>query len=99
MSALLMDVFTRIIKAWHISQHLNAISDAETAYRQALCHSVPEIHHSDQGVQYLSNAYIYLRHHELNFIARRGCPWENVERLSVASNAGRPWEKLDFIAV
>ena len=51
----------------------------------ALCQSVPEIHHSDQGVQYLSNAYIsLLRHHQIEIsVARRGCPWENgyAERL------------------
>ena len=47
----------------------------ETALRQ----SVPEIHHSDQGVQYLSTAYIsLLKHHSIEiFVARRGCPWEN----------------------
>ena len=52
---------------------------------QALCQSVPEIHHSDQGVQYLSNAYIMtlIRHGIEVSLARRGCPWENgyAERL------------------
>ncbi|MDE0315374.1 MAG: hypothetical protein OXM61_10760, partial [Candidatus Poribacteria bacterium] len=50
-----------------------------------LCQSVPEIHHSDQGVQYLSNASIsLLKHHGIEIsVARRGCPWENgyAERL------------------
>ena len=49
---LLMDVFTRLIKAWHISQHLNH-SLTLKPLKEALDHSVPEIHHSDQGVQYL----------------------------------------------
>ena len=82
--SLLMDVFTRRIRGWHISQHLTqslTLKPLETA----LCQSVPEIHHSDQGVQYLSNAYIsLLRHHEIEIsVARRGCPWENgyAERL------------------
>ena len=81
---LLMDVFTRIIRAWHISQHLNqslTLKPLEEALRQ----SVPEIHHSDQGVQYLSNAYIsLLKHHRIEIsVAHRGCPWENgyAERL------------------
>ena len=47
--------------------------------------SVPEIHHSDQGVQYLSKDYIStLRDHDIEIsLARRGCPWENgyAERL------------------
>ena len=81
---LLMDVFTRMIRAWQISQHLSqslTLKPLETA----LCQSVPEIHHSDQGVQYLSNAYIsLLTHHGIEIsVARRGCPWENgyAERL------------------
>ena len=83
-ACLLMDVFTRMIRAWHNSQHLTqslTLKPLETA----LCQSVPEIHHSDQGVQYLSNAYIsLLRHHDIEIsVARRGCPWENryAERL------------------
>ena len=39
---LLMDVFTRIIKAWQISQHLNQ-SLTLKPLQQAFCHSVPEI--------------------------------------------------------
>ena len=50
---LLMDVFTRMIRGWHISQHLTQ-SLTLKPLEAALCHSVPEIHHSDQGVQYLS---------------------------------------------
>ena len=41
--------------------------------------SVPEIHHSDQGVQYLSNDYISTRTDygiEIS-LAYRGHPWEN----------------------
>jgi transposase InsO family protein len=82
--SLLMDVFTRMIRGWYISQHLTqslTLKPLETA----LCQNVPEIHHSDQGVQYLSNAYIsLLRHHGIEIsVARRGCPWENgyAERL------------------
>ena len=82
--ALLMDVFTRMIRGWHLSQQLNTsltLKPLEDALRQ----SVPEIHHSDQGVQYLSKAYLsVLKHHGIEIsIARRGCPWENgyAERL------------------
>ena len=82
--ALLMDVFTRMIKAWQISQHLNQ-SLTLKPLEAALCHSVPEIHHSDQGVQYLSKAYItMLQEHGVEIsVAHRGRPWENgyAERL------------------
>ena len=82
---LLMDVFTRIIKAWQLSQHLNQ-SLTLKPLEEALCHSVPEIHHSDQGVQYLSRvSYITtLQEHRIEIsVAQRGCPWENgyAERL------------------
>ena len=83
--AVLMDVFSRIVRGnRHLSQHLTnalTLSPLEDALRQ----SVPEIHHSDQGVQYLSTAYIStLKHHGIEIsLAQRGCPWENgyAERL------------------
>ena len=81
---LLMDVFTRVIKAWQISQHLNQ-SLTLKPLEEAFCHSIPEIHHSDQGVQYLSKAYItILQAHGVEIsVAHRGRPWENgyAERL------------------
>ena len=82
---LLMDVFTRLIRvSWHISQHLNP-SLTLKPLKEAFCHSVPEIHHSDQGVQYLSKTYVTtLEEHGVEIsVARRGRPWENgyAERL------------------
>ena len=81
---LLMDVFTQMIKAWQLSQHLNPSLTLKTL-REAFCHSVPEIHHSDQGVQSLSKASIAtLQEHGVEIsVARRGRPWENgyAERL------------------
>ena len=81
---LLMDVFTRMVRAWHISQHLTqslTLKPLEAALRRR----VPEIHHSDQGVQYLSNAYVsMLKHHRIEIsVARIGHPCENgyAERL------------------
>ncbi len=82
--SLLMDVFTRVIRAYQISQHLNQ-SLTLIPLEEAFCHSVPEIHHSDQGVQYLSKAYVTtLQDHGVEIsVARRGRPWENgyAERL------------------
>ena len=82
--ALLMDVFTHMIRGWELSQHLTQ-SLTLNPLREALGQSVPEIHHSDQGVQYLSNAYLsMLRRHGIEIsVAARGCPWENgyAERL------------------
>ena len=82
--ALLMDVFTRRIRGWKLGQHLNTFLTLKLLQR-ALRQCVPEIHHSDQGVQYLSTAYTStLTHHGIGIsVERRGCPWENgyAERL------------------
>ena len=75
----LMDVFTRMIRGnRQVSQHLTQ-SLTLKPLQDALHQSVPEIHHSDQGVQYLSTAYIStLKEHGIEIsLARRGCPWEN----------------------
>ena len=81
---LLMGVFTRVIRGWQIRQHLNS-SLTLKPLEVALCHSVPEIHHSDQGAQYLSKAYVAtLKAYSVEIsVARRGHPWENgyAERL------------------
>ena len=82
--AVLMDVFSRMIRGWQVSRHLNT-SLTLSPLEQALRYNVPEIHHSDQGVQYLSSAYIStLTHHGIEIsLAHRGRPWENgyAERL------------------
>ena len=82
--ALLMDVFTRMIRGWKLSQHLTQALTLKPL-EQALHGRVAEIHHSDQGVQYLSSAYLStLKAHGIEIsVARRGCPWENgyAERL------------------
>ena len=76
--ALLMDVFTRMIRAWNLSQHLTQSLTLQPL-EQTLDDRVPEIHHSDQGVQSLSSAYLSrLKAHGIEIsVARRGCPWEN----------------------
>ena len=82
---LLMDVFTRVIKAWHLGQHLNPSLTLKPLKEAFGFHGVPEIHHSDQGAQYLSNAYIAtLQAQGVQIsVAHRGRPWENgyAERL------------------
>ena len=74
-----------MIRGWHLSQHLThslTLKPLEDALHQS---GSPGIHHSDQGVQYLSNAYIstLIRHGIEISVAHRGRPWENgyAERL------------------
>ena len=54
--AVLMDVYTRGIRGWHLSRHLDQTLTL-TTLRRALAPHRPEIHHSDQGVQYAATTY------------------------------------------
>jgi transposase InsO family protein len=55
--AVLMDVFTRVIRGWHLGRNLDQ-GLTLAALERALVVAVPEIHHSDQGVQYAATAYV-----------------------------------------
>ena len=57
--AVLMDVFTRSIRSWHLDRTMGK-SLTITALEKGLKQFVPEIHHSDQGVQYAANDYVQL---------------------------------------
>jgi len=54
--AIIMDVCTRAIRGWCLSRMLDQELTL-TALRAALETHTPEIHHSDQGVQYAAYAY------------------------------------------
>ncbi len=55
--AVLMDVFTRCIRGWHLARTLE-FSLTQTALERALAQHHPEIHHSDQGLHYASPTYM-----------------------------------------
>lgn len=57
--AVIMDVFTRVIRGWHLSRALDQ-SLTSTALKRALEWATPEIHHSDQGVQYAASDYVQM---------------------------------------
>ena len=95
---LLMDVFTRMIRAWQISQHLTQ-SLTLKPLEEALCHSVPEIHHSDQGVQYLSKAYIAtLQEHRIEIsVAQRGAVELKPNYIGAYYNRGMIYSRQDAL--
>jgi putative transposase len=82
--AVLMDVFTRGIRGWHLGRSLEHELTV-VALRRAYERGRPEIHHSDQGVQYAATAYVELLTTEAVKIsmANVGKPEENgyAERL------------------
>lgn len=55
--AVLMDVFTRCVRGWHLDRSLEQRL-TRVALERALEWGSPEIHHSDQGVQYAATAYV-----------------------------------------
>ncbi len=57
--AVLMVVFTRRIRGWHLGRGLDQ-ELTPVALRRALEGGCPGIHHSDQGVQYAATAYVEL---------------------------------------
>ena len=57
--AVIMDVFTRSIRGWHLGRGLDQELTL-TALQKALAEHRPEIHHSDQGLQYAATAYTQL---------------------------------------
>ena len=56
--AVLMDIFTRMIRGWQVGPHLNTSLMLKPLQEALLESGSPEIHHSDQGVQYLSTVYL-----------------------------------------
>ena len=55
--AVLMDVFTRCLRGWHLGRSLDQ-GLTLAALERALLVATPQIHHSDQGVQYAATAYL-----------------------------------------
>ena len=82
--AVVLDIFTRAIRGWCLGLTLDQDLSL-TALRRALTKGIPEIHHSDQGVQYAAYAYTDLlkAHHVSISMAAVGKAEENgyAERL------------------
>jgi len=82
--AVIMDVFTRAIRSWSLSRDLDTHLTL-AALRAALALCIPEIHHSDQGVQYAAQEYVaLLNQYQVQIsMAAQGKPEENgyAERL------------------
>jgi len=76
--AIIMDVFTRRIVGWALGRDLTHTLPL-TALRQALKIAIPEIHHSDQGMQYADDDYTQvLTEREVQIsMAAVGKAWEN----------------------
>ncbi len=56
---MIMDVYTRSVRGWHLGRGLDQ-SLTLIALDRALADHTPEIHHSDQGIQYAATVYIQM---------------------------------------
>ena len=83
--AVIMDVFTRGIRGWHLGRGLDQSLTLTALQRALATHSAPEIHHSDQGIQYAATAYtqVLLDAEVRISMTDRGEAWQNgyAERL------------------
>jgi putative transposase len=83
--AVIMDVFTRGIRGWHLGRDLDHTLALVALQRALVKYPAPEIHHSDQGVQYAATAYAQvLQDAQVQIsMAEQGEAWQNgyAERL------------------
>jgi len=56
--AVIMDVFTRSIRGWYLGRNLDQALTLTSLKRALSSGRQPEIHHSDQGIQYAASAYV-----------------------------------------
>lgn len=59
--AVVLDIFTRSVRGWQLSRQLSQ-ELPKAALVCALRSATPEIHHSDQGVQYAADGYTQVLH-------------------------------------
>ena len=55
--AVVLDIYTRLVRGWALGRGLD-VSLTMRALEQALAQGRPQIHHSDQGVQYCAGEYV-----------------------------------------
>lgn len=56
--AIVMDVFTRMVRGWDLGPVMDSALCLNALGRALEAHT-PEIHHSDQGIQYAANPYVH----------------------------------------
>lgn len=77
--AVIMDVFTRTIRGWQLSRWLDQTLTLTALQRALAHHAPPQIHHSDQGVQYAARTYVeQLQASQIEIsMAEVGAAWQN----------------------
>ncbi|MCD4846159.1 MAG: IS3 family transposase [Methanosarcinales archaeon] len=84
--AVIIDVGSRRCIGWDLDRNIDTQLTLNALYKALECRAGQDlsdlIHHSDQGVQYASNAYIKcLREHDICIsMSRKGNPYDNASR-------------------
>jgi putative transposase len=92
--AIVMDVYTRSMRGWNLWRGLDA-SLTLGALKMALRRGTPEIHHSDQGVQYACADYIEALPEGTQIsTAEKGEAWQNGYAERVIRTIKEEWIEL-----
>ena len=97
--AVVLDACSRRCLGWSLGRRLDAAL-ATSALRMALWERKPEVHHSDQGVQYASAEYINLLKDSSVAISmsRKGNPYDNAKAESFMKTLKCEYEDLEVRA-
>jgi putative transposase len=77
--AVILDLFTRSVRAWHLGRSLSHKLALTALQKASDTYGPPDIHHSDQGVQYAATQYVQLlEQHEVQIsMSAVGKPTQN----------------------
>ncbi len=76
--AVILDAYSRGIRGWHLGRGLEKSLTVSALEKALAAYPAPEIHHSDQGVQYATQSYTNLFPDTVRIsMSNIGCPTEN----------------------
>jgi len=81
--AVILDIYSRGVRGWYLGRSLEKALTIQALKKALAVYPAPDIHHSDQGVQYATPKYIALFPETTKIsMSNIGCPTENgiVER-------------------
>lgn len=88
-----MDLFSRRILAWTLSDTLEAKYVVETVWKaiRERNGAQPKIFHNDRGIQYVSQGFLKITEGMINSYSQKGYPWDNACIESFHSLIKREW--------
>lgn len=76
--AIILDAFSRGVRGWELGPSLDKYLTISALEKALAAYPAPELHHSDQGVQYATPAYTSLLSNTTQIsMSNVGCPTEN----------------------